>query len=46
MPKPASLTQNMNILHPKTKVSDSTHSTPIEKCTAKIHGAKIDGTNA
>ena len=38
----------MNIMHLKTKVSDSTHSTvgPIEKCTAKIHGVKLDGTNA
>ena len=27
MPKSAALTQNMNILHLKTKVSDSTHGT-------------------
>ena len=27
MPKSAFLTQNMNIMHLKTKVSDSTHST-------------------
>ena len=27
MPQSASLTQNMNIMHLKTKVSDSTHST-------------------
>ena len=46
MPKSASLTQNMNIMHLKTKVSDSTHSTqahsgPIEKCTIRIHSAEL-----
>ena len=44
MPKSASLTQNRNTMHLETKVSDSTYSTvgPIEKCDAKIRGAKND----
>ena len=48
MPKSASLTQNMNIMHLKTNIRQHTYRTvgPIENCTAKIHGAKIDGTNA
>ena len=44
----AALTQNMNFVLLKTKVSQSTHFTVerIEKRTTKINGAKIDGTNA
>ena len=48
MPQSASLTQNVT-MHLKTQVSDSTRSTQLDQmkiCTAKIHGAKIDGTNA
>ena len=39
----------MNIVHLKTKVSGSTHGTQqneLQNADAKIHGAKIDGTNA
>ena len=49
MPQSASLTQNMNIMHLKNQgIRQHTWHTvgPIEKCTSKIHGAKIDGTNA
>mmetsp|Transcript_72149 Transcript_72149/g.121063 ORF Transcript_72149/g.121063 Transcript_72149/m.121063 type:complete len:111 (+) Transcript_72149:1162-1494(+) len=41
MPQSAASTQSINPMHLKTKASG-----PIEKCTAKIHGAKVDGTNA
>ena len=42
IPKSASLKRNMNTMHLKTRA----HSRTIEKGTAKIHGATIDGTNA
>jgi len=42
----AALTQNMNNVHFKTKVSRSTLVEQIEKHNAKINGTKIDGTNA
>ena len=44
----ASLTRNMSLLHLKAQVSDSTQPAgrPIERCTAKVHGAKNDGANA
>ena len=49
VPQSAALTQNMNITHLKTQgIGQHTRHTggPIGECTVKIHGAKIDGTNA
>ena len=46
MPKSASLTQNTNIMRLKTKGIRQHTVGPIEKGTAKIHGAKIDGPDA
>ena len=47
MPQSASRTQNMDILlHLKAQVSHSTRQDQIEKRTATIPGAKVDGTNA
>ena len=49
MPQSAPLTQNMNITHLKPEAAHriASHKVgPIEKCTTKTHGAKIDGTCA
>ena len=50
MRKTFSLTQNMNIMHLKTKVLDSTHSTQQDQlknaALKSMVRTKIDGTNA